>query len=582
MSIRTKKILIIVFILLGILSSKSFAIENNEEKVMGETFFSIDDYYKYNEELHNEKFLEKNYYRNDVNTMSLKDYIIQESLACPEAIDISAYQIPVDDVEKILVPVLYYDELFYINGFSYDYLSSTNEVMNIYFSYTLTTDEIQNAWNVINNEVKKYEKGIKSEWNELEKVLYTNNFLCQTCEYATDTTIITTHTLYGALVSKEPVCDGYSHAFRYLLNQVGIEATIATSTSMNHAWNLVNIDDEYYHIDVTWNDTLYNGVRGVGITAYEFFLASDDSFKNERKSAHTDWVADVKATSTKYDGTQDWRNQTNYLIYKDNYWYFINKLSDYSFELNKLDLRKSNIEKTLVNTNTIEDYMCFAPGLTTDGENLYYSTFYKIFKMDYNGENISEFFTLLDNSKCIYSVEIINNVFYYDTFNIESDGSISGTTRKTNICDEYKVEEPLVYTTISTREIDEKNVMIFSNPQKISDLLVASNFPVIDQNYIIEVYIEDKVKLNTDQIGSKNIIKIFDNESNLVAEYTTILKGDVNGDGYVKMYDAFQILRDIILGRDMVELERLIRDYNDDGILRMYDAFSFLRYSLFN
>ena len=48
------------------------------------------------------------------------------------------------------------------------------------------------------------------------------------------------------------------------------------------------------------------------------------------------------------------------------------------------------------------------------------------------------------------------------------------------------------------------------------------------------------------------------------------------------MYDAFQILRDIILGRDMVELESLIRDYNDDGILRMYDAFSFLRYSLFN
>ena len=75
---------------------------------MGETFFSIDDYYKYNEELHNEKFLEKNYYRNDVNTMSLKDYIIQESLSCPEAIDISAYQIPVDNVEEILVPVLYF------------------------------------------------------------------------------------------------------------------------------------------------------------------------------------------------------------------------------------------------------------------------------------------------------------------------------------------------------------------------------------------------------------------------------------------------------------------------------------------
>ena len=37
MSIRTKKILIIVFILLGILSSKSFAIENRKERLSSQT-----------------------------------------------------------------------------------------------------------------------------------------------------------------------------------------------------------------------------------------------------------------------------------------------------------------------------------------------------------------------------------------------------------------------------------------------------------------------------------------------------------------------------------------------------------------
>lgn len=598
---------IVFFIIVLFFSYNSFATENDISEVprvqeppelISEEVLTTDNYYKYNEELHKNNSIEKQVYNSDSTAISLEDYIIQQSLSCPEYIDISQYNIPFENAEEVLIPFLYCDEMFYIDAISnwkgkyldYDYETQTGTAVltEVYFEYTLTPDEIKEAWNVINREVRSYKNGIKPEWNELEKVLYTNDFLCHKCEYATNI-ISSSHTLYGALVDRKPVCDGYSHAFRYLLKQIGMEASMVTSNPMNHAWNLVKIDGQYYHIDVTWDDTYTNGVKGIGKTSYEFFLASDSSFQNERSSSHNNWVADYNASSTKYDGNQEWRNQNNYLIYKDNYWYFLEaNSSTYTANLYKINLRANSPKKELVKTNNTGDYIFMASGLTTDGTNLYYSTEYKTFKMDYNGENLELFFELqMVDSKCIYSLEIIDDIFYYDTLDFEKfeDGrlGVKTSTRKTNIYDAYEPEETLIYTTIDFKDIDGKQVMTFSSDKTISGLLVPENFPVIDKNYIVEVYSpENNVKADNEKIGSKNIIRIT-KAGKVIAEYIAIVKGDINGDGQVKMYDAFTILKSALFERESLTIiDILIRDYNDDSQVKMYDAFSFLKYSLFN
>ena len=75
------------------------------------------------------------------------------------------------------------------------------------------------------------------------------------------------HTAYGALVSDSTgnpnyaVCDGYSLAFEYLLQQCGIEVIfIGGNAGLNeqlaegHAWNMVRIDNTWYEVDSTWDD----------------------------------------------------------------------------------------------------------------------------------------------------------------------------------------------------------------------------------------------------------------------------------------------------------------------------------------
>ena len=66
------------------------------------------------------------------------------------------------------------------------------------------------------------------------------------------------HTAYNALVEGTAVCDGYAKSYLYLLRQCGIESAQVSSSSLNHGWNLVLFDTDWYETDVTWDDSRSN------------------------------------------------------------------------------------------------------------------------------------------------------------------------------------------------------------------------------------------------------------------------------------------------------------------------------------
>ncbi len=62
--------------------------------------------------------------------------------------------------------------------------------------------------------------------------------------------------LYGAVVNKTAVCEGYAKMFQFLCYCVGINATqvIGVGNEEEHMWNAVLIENEWYHEDLTWSD----------------------------------------------------------------------------------------------------------------------------------------------------------------------------------------------------------------------------------------------------------------------------------------------------------------------------------------
>lgn len=64
------------------------------------------------------------------------------------------------------------------------------------------------------------------------------------------------HTILGVFAKKKAVCDGISKAFKYVLERAGIDSIVVFGKmGLNgepHAWNIVWIDDEPCHVDLTW------------------------------------------------------------------------------------------------------------------------------------------------------------------------------------------------------------------------------------------------------------------------------------------------------------------------------------------
>ena len=85
--------------------------------------------------------------------------------------------------------------------------------------------------------------------------------------------------VYGCLVNGKASCEGYAKSMKYLLDDVGIKNYLATGTTesgdgtpQGHAWNIVEIDGKYYHVDATWDDPDENEVEN----KYAYFNVTDE------------------------------------------------------------------------------------------------------------------------------------------------------------------------------------------------------------------------------------------------------------------------------------------------------------------
>ncbi len=116
--------------------------------------------------------------------------------------------------------------------------------------------------------------------SDLEKLRYIHNYLIDNIDYETTISQPNIYNIYGALILKECVCEGYAKAFQYLVSATGFENVIingkATNTigeTENHAWNYVKIDNAWYAVDTTWDDPIIiGGGKLTESNRYQYFL----------------------------------------------------------------------------------------------------------------------------------------------------------------------------------------------------------------------------------------------------------------------------------------------------------------------
>lgn len=135
------------------------------------------------------------------------------------------------------------------------------------------------------NQIKNYVLENK-KLNTYDNIKMVHDYLINTIEYDSTLSEKNIYNIYGALVNRKCVCEGYSKAFKYLMDALDIPSIVVIGKGIdpkgnmeNHAWNYVKIDENWYGIDCTWDDPIIIGNgRLDNVTKYRYFLKGKEEF----------------------------------------------------------------------------------------------------------------------------------------------------------------------------------------------------------------------------------------------------------------------------------------------------------------
>lgn len=188
----------------------------------------------------------------------------------------------VESISKVLDYIRYDNPIiFYANDFDM-------ELHNVYTivkpRYHFPKSEIHDKIAVVNSNVTRIVQNAKrvDVWNDLLLIhdLFCRNIIYK--EYGYEA-----HTILGAINNKSAVCEGIAKAFKHLCDYLEIPSCVVTGDAHSansgkdeaHAWNKVNIGDNWYNIDVTFDLTSSNQ----GIIRHDYFCVDDSVIRKTHK-----------------------------------------------------------------------------------------------------------------------------------------------------------------------------------------------------------------------------------------------------------------------------------------------------------
>ena len=209
-------------------------------------------------------------------------------------------------------------ELFFVSKYQnrYTYNRDSNGNITSCFitdiKYGIEKEQFDAAKRILEQETAKAMELLKGVTDPIKKALILHDHIVRVCEYdeeACDKEDLSplARTVYSVLVRHRAVCEGYTMAYRYLLNRAGIRSEEVLSEKMAHCWNYLYLNGSWYHVDVTWDDPIYHGRRPDKTSiSHEYFLLSDKKIAEKK---HYDWnVRGLPPASDTELDDKDWNN----------------------------------------------------------------------------------------------------------------------------------------------------------------------------------------------------------------------------------------------------------------------------------
>ncbi|MBR5527411.1 MAG: hypothetical protein IKV97_00290 [Clostridia bacterium] len=294
-------------------------------------------------------------------------------------------------------------ELFYVHAsYSFSY-SFSGKITSVSPKYTMSGTELTAAKRKFENHVESVVSLIPEDFTDYEKILFVNDYLCTNFEYDSNLKIFDA---YNFFEKGTGVCEAYNLAFTAIMDKLGIKCDSVASEQMNHVWNYVQLNGNWYHIDVTWNDPVPDAY---GRARHRYFLMSDDGISQ----SHYGYTKEYECNDTTYD-TCELRSIDSAFAYIGDKWYAPRydeeSCSSYLYEFESPELATLSFDKSVFDLGRwmTGEYSYFTGSycyLSEYKDTVIFNTQDTIYIFD--GENISEFYRpQLQNGNKIYGFTV--------------------------------------------------------------------------------------------------------------------------------------------------------------------------------
>jgi len=202
--------------------------------------------------------------------------------------------------------LLDHPEVFYTSD-KYTISTSTSifgTKINLTFEYLVSSQqELDDKINQINNRIDDILANIDLS-NKFATELAIHDYIAKEARYYEYENIedipVKCHGIYGTLIDKEAVCDGFAKTMKLILERCDIKTLVVTGDLKNesHAWNLVNLDDNWYNLDLTSNKSIKNG--NISYVIHSYFNITDELILDSHTFDNKDILPDAKGTELGY------------------------------------------------------------------------------------------------------------------------------------------------------------------------------------------------------------------------------------------------------------------------------------------
>ena len=151
-------------------------------------------------------------------------------------------------------------EVFWLTGYKYKYYKDSPNLIFVP-EYLFDKEKVREHQKAMKARVEKLVRPAKN-LSDFEKEKYVHDFICENVRYDKLKKAYS-HEIIGSLGQGVGVCEGMAKAVKVLLDALGVWCIIALcgnnpekGIKYRHTWNIVKIDGIYYHLDVTFDNTL--------------------------------------------------------------------------------------------------------------------------------------------------------------------------------------------------------------------------------------------------------------------------------------------------------------------------------------